>query len=185
MIGHSTAFPDTYARFSTAELLAIFADGPLRLRTTLVGLASRQIRSRPRPEKWSILEIALHLVDAEVMGASRVRLVFAEPGGTFVPYDQDAWAAALRYQQQDDVALDRALRLFDLLRGTTLGIFAAASHADWRKTGTHPELGLLTLRNLLEMYADHSERHIGQILECRRLLGVPLAFPLLLPERLY
>lgn len=185
MIGRSTAFPDTYARFSTAELLAIFAEGPLRLRTTLAVLTSRQIRSRPRPEKWSIVEIALHLVDAEVMGAGRIRLVFSEPGATFAPYDQDAWAAALRYQQQDDAALDRALRLFDLLRATTIAVFAGATDADWRKTGTHSELGYLTLRNLLEMYADHSERHIGQILECRRLMGVPLAFPLLLPERLY
>lgn len=185
MIGHTRQFPDTFRRYGTRELLDVFASGPSRLRQVLDGLNAEQLRRSPHPGKWSILEIALHLADAEVMGAGRVRLAFAEPGATFVPYDQATWADALRYQEQDESALERGLRLFDLLRATTLSIFAAASDADWEKTAIHPELGRLTLRNLLEMYADHGERHIGQILECRWRFGVALTYPLLLVERLY
>jgi hypothetical protein len=60
-----------------------------------------------------------------------------------------------------------------------------ATTTDWTNTGIHPEWGNLSLRHLLELYADHSERHIGQILELRKLLNKSLDFPLLLEKRLY
>jgi hypothetical protein len=43
----------------------------------------------------------------------------------------------------------------------------------------------VTLRNLLELYADHSERHVAQIVERRERLGVPVDLAPLLAERLY
>lgn len=53
------------------------------------------------------------------------------------------------------------------------------------KKGCHPESGEITLRSILELYSDHSERHIWQILQRRKLMGKPLDFPLILDERLY
>ncbi len=61
----------------------------------------------------------------------------------------------------------------------------SASEADRQKTGLHPDYGVVTLRNLRELNADHGERHLARMLTIRDLLGKPLSFPLLLGERLY
>ena len=42
-----------------------------------------------------------------------------------------------------------------------------------------------SLRQLLELYSDHSERHIEQILHTRGLLGRAIEFSLILTQRLY
>src|SRR4051812_40964426 len=97
MRGTVIAFPK-YDQFSTARLLEAYACGPARVRAALAGLDADDLRRHPRPGKWSIQEIAVHLSDAEVMGAGRIRLATAQPGVAFVRYDQQLWASALGYQ---------------------------------------------------------------------------------------
>jgi uncharacterized damage-inducible protein DinB len=181
----ATSFPDTYRDIGTSDLISIYAEAPERLGSVVDGLTVSERLAQPVSGKWSIQQITLHLADAEIMGAARIRQVIAEPGCNFVVYDQDAWADEIGYQQAGDKTFYSAVMLFDALRLTTAKIFAAAEQDDWNKSGIHPEWGELNLRQLLEIYADHGERHTGQILERRRMLGKPLDLPLLLPERLY
>jgi DinB superfamily len=180
----ATAFPP-YDFYTTEQLLEAYHEGPARLRAALAGLSMEQLRARPRPGKWSILEIVLHVVDSELSGAMRVRYVRAQPGIRLPMYDQDLWTARLRHNEADVALLDDTLALFHLLRRVTGRIFAAAQGDDWTASAVHAEFGEITLRNLLELYADHSERHLEQILQCRALLRHPMEMPALLPRRLY
>lgn len=186
MRGTTTSTFPGYGQYTTSQLLAAYRSAPDRLRRVVDGLSQAELRAHLRPGKWSVLEIAIHLADAEVVGAGRVRLAWAQPGSNFVSYDQDKWALALEYQSHDGLELEAALTLFESLRQTTRTVFDRAGPEDWiHRWGTHPEYGPITLRNLLELYADHGERHVGQILALRVLLGRPLELSLLLPERLY
>lgn len=185
MRGTASSFPDTLAGIPTARLLEVYAAGPARLREALHGLTEGELRAHPRPGKWSALEIAIHVADSELMGAARVRLAFVQPGTAFIGYDQDAWAGGLAYDEAGLRGLEDALGLFALLRRTTGRVFARTKPQDWERWGIHPEHGPMTLRNLLELYADHSERHVQQIVHLRELLGVPIASPPLLPRPLY
>lgn len=180
------SFPDIYRSLSTEELLRAFRAGPARVREVLSGLSGSELRERVAPGRWSIQEIAFHLADAEIMGAARFRLALAEPGAAVPVYDQDAWAEALDYSEAGSGDLDRALQLFGNLRRATERILPAPDHDAWQgRSVEHSEWGTVTLRQLLELYADHSERHIGGILEVRAALGHVLEYPLLLEERLY
>ncbi len=187
MPGQVAAFPDTYRSFSTEMLVATYEEGPDRLRAVLEGLTDEDLHAQPRPgNKWSILQIVVHLSDAEVMGALRVRLAYGQSGSTLPVYDQDLWASALRYQTTDREAFERRVELFTLLRETTMPIFKQTRDAEWiQRAAQHPEFGPVTLRNLLELYADHGERHIEQIVTIRGLLGKGLDFPPLIEARLY
>jgi hypothetical protein len=98
---------------------------------------------------------------------------------------EDDWAKILRYQEQDMFHLMDHLSLFELLRKTTGALLSKCNENDWTKNGVHPQRGKMSLRGLLELYADHSERHIVQILERRTLLGKPLKMELILEDRLY
>lgn len=185
MIGQTLAFPDVLANVSTAELVDVYEAGPARIRQSLVGLGSVQLGAHPRTDKWSIAQVAVHLTDSEIMGAGRIRLALAQPGVPIAGYDQDIWSDELRYDRRDHAATATALHLFAALRDATTSLFREASRADWDKTVLHSEWGTLTLRQLLELYADHSERHLEQILHMRQLLGTPTEMPMLLTTRLY
>jgi uncharacterized damage-inducible protein DinB len=181
----TSTFP-SYAQYTTGDLLRAYDAAPAHLRTAVSGLSREELQARPRPGKWSIIEIARHLTDGEVVGAGRIRSAWAEPGTNFIGYNQDRWAVALDYQPTDSPELDATLDLFEALRRTTTVIFQRASENDWlHRWGMHPQHGPVTLRNLLELYADHGERHLGQILTLRALLRRPMDLPVLLPERLY
>lgn len=178
-------FPSTYAEVATETLLDAYSAGPRRLRRAVHDLSEEVLRARPIPGKWSILEIAIHVADSELMGAARIRMVLGAGEPILPAYDQDRWSQVFGY---GDVPLERlevALTLFGELRTSTLPLFPAHSSLDWTRTGVHHEHGMVTLRNLLELYADHSERHLEQIVDRRERLGNPIEFAPLLPGRLY
>jgi|SRR5580704_16933547 hypothetical protein len=179
-------FP-TYDRYTNEELIRAYAAGPARLMDVVQGIDEVGLRMRPRgPASWSIQEIVMHLTDSEIQGAFRVRKAWAEPGAPWPVYDQDVWTPALDHQRAGPEARAVSVALFAALRRATLPFFQRAEPADWRRAnGAHPVFGRVTLRDLLAMYADHSERHIGHILTIRTLLGIPLEYALLLPDRLF
>lgn len=181
----ASTFPPLYSDVPTDLLIEVYAAGPGRLRTALSGLDAFAWTPRPRPNKWSIVEITLHMTDSELIGTGRSRLTFAQPGKEFYTYDENGWAAAFDYQDASEEAVERSVALFEGLRAYQLPVFRRATADQWRNEARHPEWGAVTLRNLLELYADHSERHIEQILENRRLLGIGVELPVMLPERLY
>lgn len=181
----ASAFPAAYAAIPTPTLVEVYEAGPRQLRLVLDGLGVNDLRARPRPGKWSILETALHLCDSEVAMAFRMRLVYATPGATLTAYDQDAFAARFRYQDADEEALRTHVHQFACLRATTARWLRGAGPEELARSGMHTERGPLTLRQLLELAADHSERHVEQIAGMRAALGKPGAVPRLLDRRLY
>jgi hypothetical protein len=75
--------------------------------------------------------------------------------------------------------------MFELLRKSSAEVFNLTENSDWDKTGLHPQKGEISLRTILELYAEHVERHLEQILQRRNLIGKLLEMNLLLTERLY
>jgi len=184
-MSHKNDFPTVYRRISARDLITVYKSGPTRLGSVLAGLSDADLQLRLRDDKWSIQEIALHVADAEIMGAARLRQVSAEPGSALVVYDQDAWARELAYRDRGSDDVVDALHLFSALRRTGTRLLERARPADWKKWGSHGDWGSLTLRQILELYADHAERHIEQIVSLRDQLRKPIQLPRLLPKRLY
>ncbi len=174
-----------YAHHSYESLLRAFIEGPDRLQKSIEGLSLSDLRSKPIEGKWSIVEIVIHLADGEIIGACRFRQAYTNHQGPFPFYAEATWAEMMNYQQQPRAFLVLNLKLFRLLRETTFNLLRNLKPEDWARTGVHPERGTMTVRGLLELYADHSERHIAQILERRVLIGKPLKMELILKDRLY
>jgi len=71
--------------------------------------------------------------------------------------------------------------LFKSLRQNITLLLNQFVEEDWDKRSTHLEYGQVTLRFLLEPYANHGELHLKQILTIRNLLGKPLDMEEFLP----
>jgi len=179
------SFSQVYESLSTSELLRAYNAGPARLRQVLSGLTESDLSARPRAGKWSIKEIVSHMLDSDLVGATRIRQAFAQPGSRFLGYDQDIWSKELDYQNRSAAEFEQVVNLFENLRTTSNLILQKATAKHWEQKGMHAEWGEITLRQLLELYADHSERHIEQIVHLRELIGKSISFPALLQARLY
>lgn len=146
------------------EIVERFRSAPGKLERSIDGLGEYQLEFRPAPGKWNIREIAIHLCDSEIVAAHRIRRVLAENDPKLTSYDQDLWASNLKYGKRN---LNNAVELFRLLRKSTSELFEDLTEADWERIGIHDEHGKMTLLDLVRLYAEHCENHVGQIRQIR------------------
>jgi hypothetical protein len=121
---------------------------------------AEDLRWTPSPERWSATAIITHLADAEVVTSYRLRMILASPGVAIQAFDQNAWAAAFRYGDQDASA---SLAVFRTLRGSWLNLLSGMDETWLDRYGVHEERGKETVRHLLRLYAGHDLNHLQQI----------------------
>jgi hypothetical protein len=117
-------------------------------------------RFKPTPDQWSIHEIVIHITDSEANGYIRCRRCIAEPGQAVMAYDENQWAAALRYHDQ---SMEEALDLFRRLRLRTYQLIQSLPDSVWTQTLEHPENGTMSLEDWLDVYERHIPHHIEQM----------------------
>jgi len=115
---------------------------------------------RATPTDWTIHEIVIHIADSEANSYARCRRAIAEPGTSVMAYDEMQWAKSLNYAAQS--AAD-ALDLFRVLRQNTYRLIQTLPEAVWAHTITHPENGVMTLDDWLDVYTRHIPEHIEQM----------------------
>jgi hypothetical protein len=148
------------------KLIERYASGPDEVASSIEGISSEGLTAHPLPGKWSAAEIVHHLADSETIAGIRLRKLLVEDKPVIHGYDQDAYAARLRYNLRD---LRPAWEAFRSTRGTTLQLLRGMSEEDWQRTGWHTDAGLYTPERWLEIYAEHAHKHAEQI---RRLKAV-------------
>jgi hypothetical protein len=146
------------------SLLERFRRGPELLAVVLTGVFGEEEDFVTAPGKWSIRQIVAHLADAEMVGAHRMRQVIAEDSPTLIAYDQDKWTANLDYAKRKPKT---SLETFRRIRAENYDLLKDVPPAAFDRTGNHTENGPMTLRSLLEGYANHAESHARQLQEIR------------------
>ncbi len=125
-------------------------------------LIAEAVRAAPggAGEGWSASEIAAHLADIEVALGWRLRQILSVDEPVLQPFDQNDWAAALRYGERD---VEVALKAYAALRAANVEILARLSEEGWERRFRHPELGSASLRSLVRHISDHDLAHLTQI----------------------
>lgn len=144
----------------TREPLEILRSTTSRAAELIAARSDADLRWTTSPERWSVSAILAHLADAEVVAAYRLRMILAAPGTPIQAFDQNAWAAAFRYADQDPFA---SLALFRALRQSWLALLATLDESALDRYGMHQERGKETVRHLLRLYAGHDLNHLQQI----------------------
>jgi len=125
----------------------------------LVAAAGPDLRGRPEPGEWSVLECIGHVVDAEIVTSARYRWILAEDGPDLVGYDQALWVDALRHRDDDPTAL---IGLFEALRAANLDLWRRSSPTERARVGLHRERGPESFDLLFRMLAGHDRVHLDQ-----------------------
>ncbi|MGA7919680.1 MAG: DinB family protein [Candidatus Acidiferrales bacterium] len=126
----------------------------------LQGQPSSKLRERPAPEAWSITEIVTHLLDAEIVGAYRLRTILGTPGVNIAAYDQDVWIKSGHYHKRD---ARKSLEHFRAIREANLALLKTLTPEQWKHYGMHAERGQETIERLVRMHAGHDLNHLKQI----------------------
>ena len=143
------------------EQIELYGRGFDLLTATLAEIPKEAWQFKPALAEWSIQEIIIHLADSEAIATQQARLMVAEPGGTVMAYDPDAWATRLKYSEQDT---DEALQLLKLPRLFTYRWFKSLPESAFGLSVAYPGYEEpYTLDELVGIYAGHIPDHIEQI----------------------
>ncbi len=157
----------TTTEFSLAEALAILARTPATLDALLRGLPDLWVRSNEGHTKdgkgtWSPFDIVGHLIVGERtdwMPRARILLEHGE-ARAFDPFDRFA-----QEKESQGKSLDQLLDEFARLRKENLVALQELNlqPEDLGRRGKHPELGVVTLAELLATWAIHDLTHLHQL----------------------
>ncbi len=131
-----------------------------KLKAALPQFPREMWQYRAAPDSWTIHEIIVHIADSEANSYTRCRRLIAEPGSTVMAYDEMAWAQRLNYHLQSP---DTALELFKQLRAASYALIKALPETTWAHTIVHPENGVMTMDDWLDVYERHVPEHLTQM----------------------
>jgi hypothetical protein len=144
------------------EAVAILSRTPGTLDAMLRGLPEGWLVAHEGEETWSPFDVVGHLIHGERTDwIPRARIILEHgESRAFEKFDRFA-----QFESSVGRPLGELLDEFARLRRSNLEILAAfrLTEADLARRGTHPELGVVTLRQLLATWTAHDLDHIVQI----------------------
>ena len=149
-------------QFDLAQATSILARTPKTLNAILGDLPDAWSRAVEGPDTFSPFDVVGHLIDGEETDwIPRARIILEQGKNlTFVPFDRFA-----QFEKSKGKSLAALLDEFERLRSDNIDELRS-----WRLTdeqldleGMHPELGLVTLRQLLATWVVHDLNHVRQI----------------------
>ena len=148
-------------KFQLDEAVAILSRTPATLNRLLRDLPESWVLSNEGPDTWSAFDVLGHLIHGEETDwIPRARIILEHgESRAFEPFDRFA-----QFEKSTGKSTGELLDEFEALRTTNL----AALHQmritpdQLERRGTHPELGAVTLSELLSTWVVHDLSHIAQ-----------------------
>jgi hypothetical protein len=147
--------------FSLDDAVKVLKRTPGSLSALLDGLPESWVKATEGEGTWSPYDVMGHLIHGERTDwMVRARHILAGETRPFVPFDRTA-----QFTESQGKSLEELLSTFADLRQKNLAALVEMNltDADLRRPGLHPELGDVTLEQLLATWVVHDLDHIAQI----------------------
>jgi len=148
--------------FALDEAIAVLTRTPSTLDAMLRGLPDDWTFAHEGGETWSPYDVIGHLIHGERTDwLPRARIILEQgEARPFEKFDRFAQFAA-----SEGRTLTSLLEEFEMLREQSLRDLSelCLTDADLDRRGRHPELGVVTLRQLLATWVAHDLDHVAQI----------------------
>ena len=148
--------------FDLKNSLEILERTPMVLVEMLQNLSTPWTTENEGPETWSPFDIVGHFIHGEKTDwiPRMERILSDRSDKTFEPFDRFA-----QFRDSKNKSLETLLEEFKVLRRRNLEYLRSLqlTEQDLTKEGRHPELGKVTLKELLASWVVHDLNHIAQI----------------------
>jgi hypothetical protein len=140
---------------------------PEELNASINGLNDEQLNTPYREGGWSPRQIVHHIADSHMNAFVRMKLILTEDAPHLKTYDQDLWAKMKDYSYD----ITPSLAIVSGIQERMANLLDDASESDLTKIANHPDNGMMTLQNFLDLYAEHGKNHVQQIIGLRKKMG--------------
>lgn len=148
--------------FVLEEAIEQLSTTPTTLRSMLGELSGECTKSSGRPDDWAPFDIVGHLIYGEITDwIPRARIILNQgENRSFEPFDRFA-----QFERSKGKTLADLIGEFETLRRVNIATLKGwnLSGDQLRLEGTHPELGSVTLGQLIATWSVHDLNHIRQI----------------------
>lgn len=144
------------------------ATTPLALRASLTGLDDKQLDTPYRPGGWTVRQVVHHVPDSHVNAYVRTCLALTEDRPAIRPYAEAAWAELAPART---APVEPSLALLEALHERWVAVLRSLDESAFDRPLEHPEIGTLTVTDLLALYAWHGRHHTAHVTELRKRRG--------------
>lgn len=148
--------------FDLRKSLEILERTPSVLEYLLRGISEEWSMNDEGDETFSPYDVIGHLIHGERTDwMVRFEIILSDSKDkTFLPFNRFA-----QFEESDGISLNDLLTQFKVERDRNLRILLSKNltEQDLNKTGIHPELGEVTLRQLISTWTVHDLAHLAQI----------------------
>lgn len=147
--------------FDLTKSLQILESTPVVLEDLLQDISDDWTMHNEGEETWSPYDIIGHLIHGEQTDwIVRAEIILYKVDKKFIPFDRFA-----QFKESEGKDLQQLLKEFQELRKSNIEKLKSfnLTDDDLNKPGIHPELGEITLRQLLSTWTIHDLTHISQI----------------------
>ena len=148
--------------FHVDDSVAVLTRTPATLDALLRGMPDIWVRRNEGNDTWSAFDIVGHLIFGERTDwIPRARIILEQgEARAFDPFDRFA-----QFKESQGKSLEQLLDEFARLRKENLAALRTLNlqPEDLKRRGKHPELGVVTLAELLATWAMHDLTHLHQL----------------------
>lgn len=141
-------------------LIAQIRDFPAQLTALVSNLSAAMLTGPGLPGEWTVAQNVHHIADSHMNSYIRCKLMATEDNPPLKPYDEKAWA---QFPDGTTADLTATLALIRGLHARWTIFWESLPDESWKRTGYHPENGMVTLEQQLRLYVAHGEAHLAQI----------------------
>ena len=144
----------------TLEILHQFESATKEFCAYARTISAEKVVTSPKPGEWSYAYVIHHLADSDAQFAVRLINVLSVENPGIVPFDEDSFPGALHYDKRN---VETSLLAIEASCAHMVDTLKHVSTDDWNRTGLHPERGVLTLSQILELTTNHRVGHLDQL----------------------
>jgi len=140
---------------------------PLTLSEAVETLDDAQLDTPYDVGKWTVRQVVHHLADAHVNAFVRMKWILTEENPIIKPYDQDLWAKLADVK----LPIEISMAILHGVHYRCCFMLESIPEESWQRTAEHPEIGKISLYDLVEIIAVHGRTHVAQITQLRSARG--------------
>ena len=144
------------------ELISQYVDASREFQKIISGISSGDLLRAPKAGEWSAGFVVHHMADAEVQFATRFMNALAEIKPRIVPFNEEVYPDSLYYAKR---SVKISQETCSTIGAFIISLLENISKQDWDRVSLHPDLGEMSISDLLSKVVSHYQAHIGQLKE--------------------